>query len=776
MSEKEKLSQAVGMFLGDGTGIPPEILHRFDSGLGEVSFVPGTSTTEEDRALSDKEKEIMASHGKLPPIRHNEALTGQMTMESTVFPSAIGLGATFDPESVQEMADVIRRQMLSDGTRQALSPVMDVARDPRWGRVGETYGEDPTLCSMMSVAFVKGLQTDDLMNGVIATGKHFLGYANSEGGLNMATNPISARELREVYAKPFQAAITEANLASIMNSYGVVDNELIIASKEILTKLLKEEMGFDGLVVSDYMSINKATDLKIAETPEEAGVEALKAGLDVELPMPYGFTDKMLTLLENDEEGQAALNRAAEKVVEAKLALGLLDGPAYKQDDAAFDRAMTKPLSLRLAKEAIVLLKNENILPLKKDVKKIGVIGPHADSIRLLFGCYTYAAAFDRDTSGSMSDMPGMQNTGSGRPESEYKMDYFPGCTVRQTHPFIEETLKKQYGGRTETILATLKKALPDAEIRYAKGCDVAGNDRSGFAESEKIAEWADVLIVTSGGKYGWGTSCTTGEGIDCDKIGLTGVQKELILSLAKKNQNLVLIHMDSKPLADEELVKSCPAILENWFPGDTGGEAIISVLFGDTNPAGRLPQTAPRSEGQIPIYTGQKRGSGYHPGEGMTIAKYVENEKTPLFPFGHGLSYTTFAYSDLEVTENVAADGAAEISFTVENTGNAAGEEVAQLYVSDVAATMIRPMKEFAGAARVALEPSEKKRVAFTVRADQFAFLNRDMRWIVEKGSMDVQVGASSEDIRLNGSFTITETREIDARKRGFYAKVQIV
>ena len=626
---------------------------------------------------------------------------------------------------------------------------------------------------MMSVAFVKGLQSEDLSNGVMATGKHFLGYAMSEGGLNMAANPISARELREVYAKLFQAAITEANLASVMNSYGVIDNELVIFSKDILTRLLREEMGFEGLIVSDYMSINKMVDLNLAKTPEDAGYQALKAGLDVELPMPYGYTDKLLELIDEDEEANLTLTRAAERVMEAKLALDIVDSPSYHAGEAqkAFDRDSSKKLSLKLAKESIVLLKNDGILPISKGTKRIGVIGPHGDSIRLLFGCYTYPAAFDRDTSGSMSDMPGMQNN-SGRPESEYKMDYLPGSTVRGTHPYIEETLKKQYEGRTRTIIESIRMDVPDAEIRYAKGADVAGNDRSGFKEAVEIAKWADILIVFAGGKYGWGTSCTTGEGIDCDRIGLTGVQKELVLELADFNNKMVLVHMDSKPISDEEIAAKCPAIIENWFPGDTGGEAISAVLFGDYNPAGRLPQTAPRSEGQIPIYLGQKKGSGYHPGQGMTIAKYVENEKTPLFPFGHGLSYTEFTYSDLEVTPEVNAEGEATISLTVENVGKVYGDEVVQLYICDDQASMIRPMQEFAGAKRVGILPGEKKRITFKVRADQFAFINKDNRWIVEAGDMSVLVGASSEDIRLRGRFSITDSKEINPRTRGFYSQ----
>lgn len=773
MTCRQKIGQIAGMFTSPS--IPLDIYRRFEDGIGELCFVAGESSAEENADRSEEEWKLIKEICGIPPIRHNEALTGQMTSDSTVFPAAIGLGATFDPDAVFEMADIIRRQMVAEGTRQALSPVMDVARDPRWGRVGETYGEDPTLCAAMSVAFTKGLQTDDLSNGVMATGKHFLGYACAEGGLNMAANPISERELREVYAKPFQAAVTEGNLASVMNSYGALDHELIIGSERILTGLLREEMGFDGLIVSDYMSINKMTDLKTAESPEEAGVIALKAGLDMELPTPFGYTDKMLKYVEGDKRAEAALDRAVQKVIEAKLELGIMDKPPAKKEwlVSAYDRTKTEPISRKLARESVVLLKNEGVLPLSEKIEKLAVIGPHADSVRLLFGCYTYPAAFDRDTSGAMSDMPGMQGM-SQKKENPYQMPYFPGSTIRKTAPYIEEELRRKYRETTPTILDAIREKC-QGEVRYAKGCDVAGNDKSGFEEAIETARWADAVIFTAGGKYGWGSSCTTGEGIDCDRIGLPGVQEELACMIAELNKPSVLVHMDSKPLSSEKLSEIFPAIIENWFPGDTGGTAVTEVLFGEINPAGRLPITAARNAGQIPIYASQPRGSGYHPGEGMTIAKYVEGEKTPLYCFGHGLSYTEFAYTDLSVTEQTAPDGTAEIRCTVTNTGEREGEEVVQLYVSDEQSSMIRPEQELAGFRRISLKPQESCRVYFQVRADQFAFLDQEFRWFVEKGKMLVRVGASSDDIRLRGEFTITDSMVTDGKTRGFYARTWV-
>lgn len=774
MTIQQKLGQITGMF--GGGDMPVDVLNYMKDGVGALSFLPATSSKEENYELIQKEQEIVMKNCNIPVLRHNEALTGQMTADSTVFPSAIGLGATWDTEIVQDMADTIRKQMVAEGTRHALSPVMDVARDPRWGRVGETYGEDPTLCAAMSVAFVKGMQSEDLKDGVLATGKHFLGYAAGEGGLNMSASPISARELREVYAKPFQAAISEAELGSIMNSYGVIDNELVIGSGDVLTKLLREELGFDGVVVSDYMSINKMVELKTSSSPENAAAEAIKAGLDMELPVPYGVTEKLIPIVEENSEVSEALDRAVTKVLEAKLKLGLFENPGGRKEWMdSYDRAATRPLTLKAARESIVLLKNKGVLPLEKKKQKIALIGPHMDSMRLLFGCYTYPAAFDRDVVGAMGEMPGLQNIAKNSEDSPYKMPYLPGSKVRGTSPYVEEQLKKHYKGVTPTILEAVQNACPMAEIRCEKGCDIAGNGREGFDAALAVAEWADIVIVAGGGKYGWGTSCTSGEGIDSDRIGLPGVQEELaqlIIQKTKENSGkAVFVHMDSKPLSSEMIVSQYDAVLENWFPGDTGGTALAEVLFGEYNPAGRLPMTAVRNAGQIPVYASQRNGSGYRPA-GMTIAKYIEGTIEPLHEFGYGLSYTEFKYSDLEITPEISANGEVEVAITVENCGDRDGDEVVQLYVTDELASMIRPAQELAGFCRVSLRKGEKKRIYFRMRANQFAFLDKNMKWLVEAGTMTVKIGASSKDIRKEGQFTITDSAHIDGKTRGFYAK----
>lgn len=775
MTIEQKVAQLQCMWLQQGD--PDSILAGFPNGVGALTGLGDAKDAKTNADFVDRiQKIVMAKDGcGIPALYHCESLTGMMAAGGTIFPSAIGLGATWNPQTVETMTEIIREQMLAVGLRQALSPVMDVARDPRWGRVGETYGEDPTLCAAMSVAFVRGLQSDNLKNGVVATSKHFLGYGFSDGGLNMSSNPIPPRELREVYAKPFQAAITEAGLEAVMNSYGTIDGEMVITSKHILNDLLRDEMGFEGVVVSDYSAINRAVDLNVSENPTTAGIEALKAGLDVECPTPYAFNADLVAAVKAGQVEESYIDRALRRMLTTKVKLGLFENPGAHREKmaAAYEPGKTRAHSLKAAREAIVLLKNDEILPLSKATKKIAVIGPHADSLRLLFGCYTYPAGLDMELSGGFSDMAGLppEPAADGTVRT---ITYLGGSDVRAQLPVVEEVLKERYPN-TPTILAAIRAKCPQAEVVYVKGCDVAGQDRSGFEGAVAAAKAADVVILTLGGKYGWGMSCTSGEGVDCCNIGLTGVQEELAKRIFETGTPAVMVHMDAKPLSSEFIGEHFPAVLENWFPGETGGEALADVLFGDYNPAGRLPMTAARNAGQIPIYQMHRKGNSYRKSGGMILNKYVEGTKAPLFCFGEGQSYTTFEYSNLVIDPKVKAEGSLKLSCDVTNTGSRDGEEVVQVYVTDDLASMLRPGQELAGFKRVALKAGETRKVTFTLRADQFAFLDVDMKWVVEAGSMTVRVGASSEDIRLTGSFEIENTAFICGKTRGFYAKASM-
>ena len=781
MTMDEKIAQLqCTMIVGD----PEPLSRNFQNGVGSAVVF---SSAQEPSAVAENNqaatKHFSNTRLGIPPLLHVEAVTGVTSPGGTTFPSAIGLGATFNPETIFDMADTARQQMLAVGYRHALSPVMDVARDPRWGRTGETYGEDPTLCAALSVAFTKGLQGKTLKDGAIATGKHFLGYGLGDGGLNMASNPIPPRELREVYAKPFQAAITDADLRGVMNSYGTIDGEMIIGSFHIMTELLRDEMGFNGILVSDYISIEKLVHYGIESNFEDAGVTALKAGLDAEYPNANCYKGNLASAVNEGKLNIAIIDRSVLRILTAKFELGLFDAPNSNTEilQQAYGNPIHTERSLSAAQESIVLLKNDGILPLSKEIKTLAVVGPHADNIRLLFGCYTLPAGLEMSMSNSLaSDMAGLDGMKDFVDQTQAEqppLETYPGSDVLREKSEVTEMIKMAFGGFVPTILKSIKEKVPNTDLLYAQGCDVAGNDRTMFKAAIEAAKQADAVIVTVGGKYGWGANCTIGEGLDRDDLGLTGIQEELVKAVIETGKPSVVVHMDARPLSSVYIKENASAIIENWFPGSTGGAALADVLFGDYNPAGRLPMTAARNAGQIPIYSGQKKGNSYYAkATTSALSRYVESSTEPLFYFGEGLSYTTFSYENLSVTPKTTADGEVKITFDVLNTGEVDGDEVAQVYVDDELASMLRPAKEFAGCKRIFLKAGAKATVCFKVRADQFAFLNKEMNWVVEAGKMNVLVGGSSEDIRLVGSFEITDDKIIEGKNRGFYAKSETI
>ena len=393
-----------------------------------------------------------------------------------------------------------------------------------------------------------------------------------------------------------------------------------------------------------------------------------------------------------------------------------------------------------------------------------------------MFGGYTYPAMLDMLISGSFSEMAGVGGAEDSKiTQSTPQAPFYHGSIVRQESPNVTGILAQIYGQKNADDINIHKAKCPDTQVVYEKGCGIAGTDKDGFEAAVAAAKEADVVILTVGGKYGWGSNCTIGEGLDSDHIGLTGVQEELAKEIFETGTPAVLVHMDARPLSSLFISENYPAIIESWFPGDTGGEALADVLFGDYNPAGRLPVTVARNAGQIPIYAMHRNGSSYSEAKGIILSTYVEGSKKPLYYLGEGKSYTTFEYSNLKVDKKVKSDGVINLSCDITNPGDRDGEEVIQVYVRDDLASMIRPNKELAGFARVAVEAGKTKTVHFSMKADQFAFLDIKMKWIVEAGTMTVSVGASSEDIRLVDKFIIENTAYIDSRKRGFYAKTWV-
>jgi beta-xylosidase len=775
-----QLTSVMPLALLGPQGLDPNKMGQIlGQGIGQISApgLFGYKAPPQLAALSNAIQKFLVERTRLgiPAIVHNEALNGLVAPECPNFPTAIGLAATWDPEGVQQMTDLIRQQMRAAGLHQALSPVMDVARDARWGRVHETYGEDPYLCSAMSVAFTRGLQGGDLRQGAIATGKHFLGYGLSEAGQNMAATQIGSRDLYETFARPFEAAIREAGLASIMNSYSEIDGIPVGSSEEILTDLLRGTMGFGGFVVSDYMTIEWfVTRFGTATRPPQAGAQALQAGLDVELPNPYGYGLALIQAVQEGLVSSETLDNSVRRVLEFKFRLGLFEGPYVDEDRvwAPYKDPANVALSRKLAAESMTLLKNDGgLLPLRKGSRTIAVIGPHADTVMTYFPGYTFPGALAMFAAMSTQRSDDTAMAGVTDEESILGPEII-AAIMAEMRPVIEAGGPEAYVKRTygsETVReAVARVAGKGATVHFAQGCDVKGKDTSGIAPAVRVAQEADVAILAVGGRGGWMTGGTEGEGADTANIDLPAVQQQLIQAVLATGTPTVMVLFHGRPYSFPEIAEQVSAILDVYYPGQEGGATIAAALFGDLNPGGKLPVTIPRHSGQVPIYHYHKQGSGYRRTRTDMHKGYTDMPSTPLYPFGHGLSYTTFAYSDLIVSPGeVDSAGAVDIACTVTNTGEVAGDEVVQLYLHDREATVTRPVQELSGFKRVHLAPGEACTVTFTLQMSQLGFYDREMRFVVEPGHVDVMIGSSSDDHRLAGEFTITgQTIEVLGRR----------
>lgn len=777
MSLKQKIAQLQCLFSVNIKNV--EFNEVMADGIGEIAFGYLLDSPEKSAEFIESVQKYLVEETELgiPAIVHTEAISGGFISEMTQFPSPIGLGATWDPDVVKRMAELIRRQVMAIGVRRVLSPVVDIARDPRWGRMGETFGEDPVLCSEMAVAYVDGMQGRELSEGVLACAKHFLGYSMCEGGLNQTSNPITARELREVYARPFQALITLSGIGSIMAQYGSIDGEMVIASKSFLYDMLRREMKFKGTTISDYMAISRMVSMKVAGSLDEAGTASLKAGLDIECPYPAGFiTESIINAVEKGDLKEETIDRAVKRVLFQKFQLGLFENPYPHRQGIKkyYYKTANDKLSFEIAQKSLVLLKNDGILPLSKNTKRIAVIGPHADSLRLLFGGYSYPAVLDLML-GSNAVVEETDEQDSALSENGRWVREYADSGETAENPMAEEMLRCMLG-KSQTILQAIRNTCKNACVTYAKGCDYAGNDRSGFKEAVETAMLANVVILAIGGKLGWGKSATMGENVDSMSIGLPGVQEYLAKAVYAAGKPIVVVHLNGRPLSSEFIVEKCNALLECWSPSVWGGQAVASVLFGDFNPSGRMPVTVARNAGQIPIYYNHINGNSYH---NHSIFKqenmYADGSEKPLFYFGHGLSYTQFEYSNLKLDREIDGNGCLTVSADIKNAGERDGAEVVQLYISDNLSSLLRPNKELAGFKRLHLKVGEKRKVVFTLMASQLAFLDINMKWKVEAGEMTAMVGASSEDIRLKGTFEIKNDVYVDGSKRGFFASVEV-
>ncbi len=738
MTVQEKVAQMGGVWsfelLDSGKFSADKAEALIKNGIGHVAR-PGFGTGLDTQQLADFSNELQEFLIKktrlgIPAIVHEECLSGFMARKATIFPQMVGMASSWDPDLLEKVAAIIRTQMRAAGVHQGLGPVLDVARDPRWGRIEETFGEDPYLIARMGAAYVKGLQGDDLRNGVVATLKHFVGYGASEGGLNWAPASIPERMLRDIHLQPFKTVINEAGALSVMNAYNEIDGIPCAASRLLLTQILRQEWGFEGVVVSDYYAIeNLHTYHRIADNKAHAALRAVQAGIDVELPK-LNYYSTLIEQVRKGDVSQSLLDLAVLRILKLKLRLGLFENPyvATAETVKVFDLPEHRQLALEAARKSIVLLKNDgNILPLRKDIATIAVIGPGADSKRNLLGDYSYPAhrpLIDMFMSGSDDAKP---NT---------------------------DDILLEIAPRIVTVLQGIAtKVGPETKIFYARGCATNDSTRDSFNEAVDATRAADVAIVVVGGKSGLTPDCTCGEMRDSAFLTLPGVQQELVEAVYQTGTPVVLILLNGRPLTLGWMKEKIPAIVMAWLPGEEGGNAIADVLFGDYNPSGKLPVTFPQAPGQIPLYYSHKPSGA----RSQLWGEYTDLSTAPAFEFGHGLSYTSFQLTNLQIEPaKITKNGTVRITVDVTNTGKMAGEEIVQLYISDVVASVTRPVKELKGFKRIALEPSETKTVVFELPVASLAFHNEYMQHVIEPGIFEVMVGHSSARIPLKGQFEV--------------------
>jgi beta-glucosidase-like glycosyl hydrolase len=692
-------------------------------GLGHLTRVWGSVplTAKEGIAELIRQHEIVLKDSRLgvPALVHEECLTGFTTYGATVYPTALAWGATFDPALVERMAAAIGRDMAALGVHQGLSPVLDVVRDYRWGRVEETIGEDPYLVAMLGSAYVRGLQGA----GVIATLKHFAGYSASRSGRNHGPVSIGRRELLDVILPTFETAISTAAAGSVMSSYSDLDGLPAGADSWLFTELLRDGWGFEGTVVSDYWAVPfLATMHRVAADTDGAGALALNAGTDVELPDTIGFGTGLIERVKAGELPEAIIDRAARRLLLQKIHLGLLDPewtPAGSvQNHADLDSPENRALARELAERSIVLLDAGTALPLLSEDRpvpqRIAVVGPCADDPRTFMGCYAFP---------------------------NHVLPRYPDRAL---------------GIDVISAVDALSNEFPDAELLYSKGCPVLGTDRSGISEAVENARDADLCIAFVGdlsGLFGHGSS---GEGCDAEDLRLPGVQAELLAELLDTGTPTVVVVVSGRPYALGEVAWRAAGLVQAFIPGQEGGSAIAGVLSGRVVPGGKLPV-------QIPRHPGGQPATYLQPPLGSSESAGISGLETiPLFPFGYGSSYTSFEVDDLRLSATeIATDGEFTATVRVRNTGTRKGDEVVQLYLHDVVAQVARPMKLLTGFARVTLDPGAAVDVAFQVHADRTAYSGPDLRRIVEAGDLEVLVGTSSAEpdlpcraiVRLTGN-----------------------
>ena len=742
MTRAEKVAQ-LGSFwafevVGEAGLDPGRLTALAADGIGHITRLAGSTNLRPievaETANAIQRQLVEGTRLGIPAIIHEECLHGLIAWAAPCFQQSIGAAASFDPDTVTAMAATVRRRMLLTGARHALAPVLDIARDPRWGRIEETYGEDPYVATVLGCAYVEALQGPDLADGVLATAKHMVGHGLAEGGRNQAPAHVGPRELRNEQLVPFEAAIRHAGIASVMPAYCDVDGVPCHASHELLTTILRDEWGFDGIIASDYMGVEMiATAHRLTASLGDAARLALAAGVDAELPRTVAFGSPLADGLADGSVDEALLDAAVGRVLRMKLRLGLFDRPYVEvpTDDVFQALATEESRAARaLAEQSLVLLENDGVLPLATGIRRVAAVGPIADSARDLLGDYSHLVHMET-LKEMRTGVDALGVIGDGEV-------FEPGDELT---------------GR-RTILDAILGAVSGAEVVHARGTGISSGTDEELAAAVELARGADVAIVVLGERSGLTDDSTTGEFRDRVGLGFLGRQQELLEAVVATGTPVVLVVVSGRTLALPWAAEHCAAILLAWVPGDAGPDAIADVLTGVVNPGGKLPVSMPRDVGQLPLsYRHHPTGGHSHP-----KGDYVDSPVAPLWPFGFGRSYTTFAVDGLRLdrTELATAGDAVTIRVDVTNTGAIAGDEVVQLYIRDEEASVARPVRELRGFRRVRLDAGQCRTVAFRLSTEQLSYVGADLRRVVEPGRVSVQVGTSSVDLPLTAELLL--------------------
>lgn len=763
MNGEEKINQLSCCLLTDPYGNEPE------TEIGSIAIMnAGNNPHDISQNMGRIQRRVIQkSRFGIPALFHAEALTGPIQPGCAVFPLPIGNAASFNENNVKKMAQITKEQLKAMGIRHALSPVLDIARDFRYGRVGETFGSDPTLVSEMGCAFVQGMQGEDIKTGIAATAKHFLGCAQPEAGVNQTRTVVDERELKEVIARPFEAAIRNSDLKAVMNSYGEINGEPFCGSKYYLDDFLRGQLGFEGITVSDYHSIERLIQpFRLVQSQEDAAALAINSGMDMEFPSKMLYS-QLTKAQEHGKVAQSTIDRAVFRVLKLKFELGLFETPYPVFNEKVFDDTQYEKFLTEATSQTITLVKNSGILPVTDTSLKIGIVGQPADSLRHMFGAYTAPATtemlMELSTDKNAVGMAGV------------RLKSAEDSTEKVTLKKINDIIREQY-----PMAKTIRKAMEEhfPHVEYAEGFTVGQSEETGTAdlrEAVEIAKTSDILIVCVGGKNGVGRKCTSGEGIDTTQIGLPDGQEEIVKELYTFNPNMIVVHTDARPLVSRFIYDNVPGIVEAWLPCCYGGAAIADIIAGRFNPCGHLPVDVPKSTGQTPYYYSQRNGSSIQSIRECTgdfiVNKdgYIDEKRDAERPFGYGLSYTEFEYTHmmLEVNEN----GEYRIEADIQNTGDKDGGEVVQLYGIDEYAAVVRPTKELLGFSHIFLNAGEKVRIFFTGNLSQFAFAGHDENFRVEAGVFRFEISTDSATPVLSETYDLQKDISIERCERVYYA-----